>query len=126
MPMTIITAKMDSVFVKLIVLRTPALDRLKVFFECLGLAFVPEKHGNGPPHFAGTLGDATLELYPLEGGVPQSDMRLGFAVSDLAAVLAALKSSGTPILSEVRATPWGSRAVVRDPDGRTIELYSKG
>lgn len=36
--------------------------------------------------------------------------------------LLVLKSSQMEVASKPKATPWGVRAVVRDPDGRTVEL----
>lgn len=41
-------------------------NRLKGFFEGLGLRFVAEKHGDGPDHYACNLrvGGPVLELYP--------------------------------------------------------------
>ncbi|WP_197534776.1 VOC family protein [Symmachiella dynata] len=40
-----------------------------------------------------------------------------------------LVPAGTPIASQslppVKETEWGKRAVVRDPDGRAVQLYQK-
>lgn len=47
-----------------LVLRTEDMDRLKKFFERLGLSFVEEKHGGGPAHFATQHGETVLEIYP--------------------------------------------------------------
>jgi hypothetical protein len=66
-----------------------------------------------------------LEIYPLpdEGGAADATTRLGFGVERLADVVQALCQPGTVIASEPRQTVWGLRAVVRDPDGRAVELY---
>jgi hypothetical protein len=37
-----------------------------------------------------------------------------------------LPGQGIQVVTEPRMTPWGYRAVVRDPDGRAVELYGKG
>jgi len=118
---------MDTPSFKLLVLRTSSPDKLREFYECLGLSFDQEQHGKGPIHFAAAMGDAIVEIYPLNSDVaiPNTEMRLGFAVSDLDLVIAALRARSTSFRSEARSTPWGTRAIVHDPDGRTIELYQK-
>ena len=62
-----------------------------------------------------------IELYPLpaDAGPADASTRLGFAVPDLDAVLAKLAAA---VVSGPLATEWGRRAVVRDPDGRKVEL----
>jgi catechol 2,3-dioxygenase-like lactoylglutathione lyase family enzyme len=108
----------------LLVLKTHDLPRLRNFFAPLGLAFVEEQHGKGPVHFAAHCGDLVLELYPLpdDASVPDATTRLGFAVADLEATLQGLRALGAEVVREPRATAWGRQAVVRDPDGRSVEL----
>lgn len=110
---------------RLLVLRTKQLERLRDFYAPLGVSFVPERHGDGPLHYAGDLGGAVLELYPLDEGAPSSDplTRIGFSVLDLTATLRGLEAVGGKVVSKPRETQWGLRAVVRDPDGRAVELY---
>jgi lactoylglutathione lyase len=116
---------MPSVVLKLLVLKTGQADRLRAFYLALGVELVEERHGSGPLHYAGQIGDVVLEIYPLtdEGGAADATTRLGFAVERLAEVVQALREAGTVIASEPRQTAWGLRAVVRDPDGRAVELY---
>jgi catechol 2,3-dioxygenase-like lactoylglutathione lyase family enzyme len=116
---------MPGVSLKLLVLKTPQMDRLRTFYHSLGVELVEEKHREGPVHYAGKIGDAVLEIYPLvdEGGTADATTRLGFAVDRLVEVVEALREGGTVIASEPRQTAWGLRAVVRDPDGRAVELY---
>lgn len=40
------------------------IEKMKLFSERLGLEFVPEKHGNGPEHFACAYDGSVLEIYP--------------------------------------------------------------
>ena len=110
---------------KLLVLRSPQLDRLRTFYRLLGIDFAEERHGSGPLHFAGRIGDTIFELYPLgsEGGSADSTLRLGFSVTDLAETMRSLEATGVTIMSEPKPSAWGQRAVVRDPDGRAVELY---
>lgn len=101
----------------LIVLRSPRLDALKLFYEAIGLRFVPEKHGRGPDHFSATSGAVLLELYPSGKEADVSDLRLGFGVPDLAQARARLISLGVDV-----PDPEGGAVVVNDPDGRRVEL----
>jgi len=95
------------------------MEELKSFYTSLGVEFQSEKHGKGPEHYAATLSnDLVLEIYPAaDGTTPDTALRLGLSVPDLGDALRALGQSGAP-----RQTPWGLQAVVRDPDGRTVEL----
>ena len=104
--------------VNLIVLRTPKLEDMKSFYSVLGAQFQIERHGNGPEHYAANLGDLVLELYPvLDGAMPDAGLRLGLEVENIGETLRSLGESAAP-----RQTQWGLRALVRDPDGRTVEL----
>ena len=116
---------MDAPSFKLLVLRTPVSEKLRAFFECLGFSFTQEQHSKGPSHYAGAMGDATLEIYPLKSGAPNTEIRLGFGVTNLENAVKALKSIVTIVVTEPSSTPWGTMAVVRDPDGRSVELYQK-
>jgi catechol 2,3-dioxygenase-like lactoylglutathione lyase family enzyme len=116
---------MASVSLRLLVLKTPQVDRLRDFYQAIGIELAEEQHGNGPVHYAGQVGNAVLEIYPMknEGGTADTTTRLGFAVERLAEVVQALRDAGATFTSEPRQTAWGPRAVARDPDGRTVELY---
>ena len=103
----------------LLVLRTPKLEDLRRFYSALGARFQSERHGDGPEHYAATLdGGLVLELYPVpDGSTPDAGLRLGLSVDDIGETLRSLGQTVTP-----RQTQWGLRALVRDPDGRTVEL----
>lgn len=115
---------MPDLLLNLLVLKTRQLDKLKAFYAALGIEFAEEKHGDGPTHLAGRVGEVVVELYPLHGdaGVADAATRLGIAVPDLDAVLRSLDTLQTPVVSQPKMTLWGRRAVVRDPDGRAVEL----
>ena len=116
---------MASVSLKLLVLKTPQVERLRAFYQALGIELAEERHGSGPVHHAGNVGEAVLEVYPLsdDGGTADTTTRLGFTVGNLAQVVQALREVGTRIANEPKQTAWGLQAVVRDPDGRAVELY---
>jgi lactoylglutathione lyase len=103
----------------LLVLRTARLEEMRTFYSALGARFEAEQHGNGPEHYAATLGDDfVLELYPcVDGAMPDPGLRLGVTVGNIGDTLRAIGQSVTP-----RQTQWGLRALVHDPDGRTVEL----
>jgi lactoylglutathione lyase len=111
---------------KLLVLKTRQVDKLRAFYHALGVDLVEEKHGDGPVHYAGKVGDVVLEVYPLpDGGTADATTRLGFSVERLTEVIQALREAGAVIAGEPKQTAWGLRGVVRDPDGRAVELYQK-
>jgi lactoylglutathione lyase len=117
---------MAGVVLKLLVLKTPQVDKLRAFYQALGVELSEERHGKGPLHYAGRMGDAVLEVYPLaEEIAPDAASRLGFAVGDVEAVMRSLREIGAPVVNPPQETAWGYRAVVRDPDERAVELYRR-
>jgi predicted enzyme related to lactoylglutathione lyase len=118
---------MGKVTLSLLVLKTQQMERLLSFYSSLGIELTEEKHGNGPAHYAGRIGDAVIEVYPLSKKdlPPDVTMRLGFTVEKLERVMHSLKAIGTTIITEPQATKWGVRAEVQDPDGRAVELYQR-
>ena len=108
---------------RLVVLKTDQLDAVREFYGHLGFEFASEQHGSGPRHYWAPLGDGIIEVYPLpKDGIVDRTTRLGFAVDNLEKAIAAI---GNPdaVVTGPRQTDWGLRAVVRDPDGRSVELY---
>jgi predicted enzyme related to lactoylglutathione lyase len=118
---------MADVSLTLLVLKTRQVEQLRRFYQMLGIELTEEKHGKGPIHYAGRLGDMVIEVYPLpdDGSPVDSSTRLGFAVEDLAEVIRALEGVGTRIITPARDTAWGRQAIVCDPDGRGVELSQK-
>jgi len=51
--------------------------------------------------------------------------RPGFEVTDVLAVASGLKTAGYEIVRDPVRWLWGLRAVVRDPDGRAVELLQQ-
>ena len=115
---------MTSASLRLLVLKTRNVTAMVAFYELFGLTFTEEQHGRGPRHFSAPLGDGIVEIYPLpDGQLADTTTRLGFAVSDPDAVVNAVGGSEGRVAKPGSETPWGYRALVEDPDGRTIELY---
>lgn len=46
------------------VLYVADVERMKTFFEALGLVFKKEQHGAGPEHYACERDGRVLEIYP--------------------------------------------------------------
>lgn len=103
----------------LLVLRTANLEELRNFYTGLGARFEKERHGSGPEHYAAALDDDfVLELYPCSGAtMVDTELRLGIKVNDILETLKCIEQCAVP-----KETRWGLRALVRDPDGRTVEL----
>lgn len=117
---------LSTTALNLIVLKTPHVETTTAFYRALGLEFVAEQHGRGPQHWAAQLTGVVLEIYPLSDNQHvDSSTRLGFTVPDLNATLITLRSTGVMIIAEPKSTAWGLRAVVQDPDGRSIELLQQ-
>lgn len=110
---------------KLLVLKTVAVEQLRNFYARLDFEFVEEQHGSGPQHWSAPVGDGILEIYPLpEDGIVDVTTRLGFAVSDVKEVVESVRQL-SEVVTEPKQTQWGLRAVVRDTDGRAVELYEQ-
>ncbi len=111
----------------LLVLRTSQVEAKLTFYRILGLAFVEEKHGAGPVHYSCQLGRTVIEIYPGSAQEPLDYRKsgatlLGFNVASLDGVLDAMRRIGVPVLTDPKTTVWGRRAVLKDPDGRAVEL----
>lgn len=116
----------DSLALNLVVLNTTDLEKAQSFYEAIGLSFVKEQHGGGPPHLAATLPSGlVLELYPTADGHAQEAggaPRLGFVVADVRSTAMAASQAGGSLLDPPDAMTGQMRAVLADPDGRRIEL----
>jgi len=106
----------------LVVIRVAELERARRFYEEIGLQFAVERHGNGPEHLACRLDGLVFEIYPAEKASTMAGIVIGFRVPSLAKVLESLRMNGADVISNPCQTPWGLRAVVRDPDGHRVEL----
>jgi predicted enzyme related to lactoylglutathione lyase len=113
--------------IRLLVIRTPDIARLANFYALLGLAFEYHKHGKSRYHYSSTIGNIVLELYPLAKGQTEADkeLRLGFSIDNFDYIIKLLKDKQTIFLSEPMQTEYGFMTIIKDPDGRKIELYKK-
>lgn len=110
----------------LIVIRSLDIEKSRTFYEQIGLNFQPEQHGKGPVHYASVLkNDIVFEIYPSQKDVLEDESRLGFKVDNLDQLIEALEVQNIEVLQKAKKTAWGYRAVVKDPDGRKVELVEK-
>lgn len=112
---------------RLLVIRTADMARLAGFYSLLGLSFDYHKHHKSPYHYSAKLGSTILEIYPLAEGQtePDKDLRLGFAVNNYETIIKLLQEKETEFLSEPMQTDYGFMTLIKDPEGRKIELYVK-
>ena len=112
-------------FINLVVIRSTDLSRAEAFYNVLGIFFEKEAHGSGPEHLCGGAYGALLEIYPLAPNQrPTTSVRIGFSVDNVDADIERLTKLGIDVVKQPHDTKWGRRAVVRDPEGHTIELVT--
>ena len=97
------------------------LDRMRRFYEgALGVKPATQ-HGNWLPF---DLGGATFALHGIERDRLEDVRRfkLSFAVDDIEAAVARFEAQGAKVLRGVADEAFGRRAMLQDPDGRTLEI----
>jgi len=92
------------------------------FYSALGLALNREKHGTGPEHYTVETGDTVFEIYPSSSPCSPDAVRIGFRVVSVDEALSKLRQMGIEIVSGPQESAWGRRAVIKDPDGRRVEI----
>ena len=110
--------------INLLVIRSDEPKKLSEFYELLGLEFVYHQHGNGPWHYSTEIEEIIFEIYPLikNQETPDKSLRLGFTVDDLDETISNLKKENVEIIREPKESEWGYFAIIKDLDGRKIEL----
>ncbi len=113
-----------GVLLKLVVLKK---SRGGNFYQTVGLVLNEEQHGRGPVHYAGRVGDVTIEVYPLaeKSEMPDKTTRLGFTVEKLTELIETLRNTGSRSRRRRNRRLGGCGRIVRDPDGRAVELYQR-
>lgn len=106
----------------LIVIRTLNLEQTVSFYQDLGLIFNKERHGNGPEHYACELGSFVFEIYPSQSRQIDATTRIGFNVDNIERIIDKLRLRKAQVVTEPTVSIWGKRAVLKDPDGRKVEL----
>lgn len=106
----------------LLVIRTSDMPRLVNFYNLLGLKFDYHKHEKGVYHYATKIGETVFEIYPLLKNQTEADIstRLGFKIDNFEEKIALLSEF---IVSKPMETEFGMCAILKDPDGRKVEIY---
>ena len=95
------------------------------FYQSFGLTFDYHRHGKGVMHYSCEMNNGIVfEIYPLlkSQTIPDISTRLGFKVQSLDVIIQKLESLNIKIVQSPKMTKWGKRAVVKDLDGRKVEL----
>jgi len=113
--------------INLLVIRTSNPEVLSSFYEQLGMVFQYHRHGNGPMHYSTEFGGLVFEIYPLlkNQKVADNSLRLGFDVDNLDELILKLRETQVEIIQKPTQTDWGYIAIIKDLDGRKIELKQK-
>ena len=107
----------------LVVLRFPDIEQAVDFYAIFGLSFSKHAHGKGSEHYATESGAIVLELYPQASEEASTrHVRIGFSVPDAATIIASAERKGGKIVSALKDSEWGRRAVFDDPFGHRIEI----
>lgn len=106
----------------LIVVRSTRAEKLKEQYEALGMTFDYHQHGKGPFHYSAEMGGLVFEIYPTDH--PENvdkGTRLGFKIDDYEQ-RTDLISKKWDTVSPIKETEWGKMMILKDLDGRKVEL----
>ncbi|MCC7538367.1 MAG: VOC family protein [Deltaproteobacteria bacterium] len=123
---------MGALGVGAVVLWSPRAEEMRAFYSALGLVLEDERHDeDGPLHWACDLRGTHFAIFATQDGAQSPGWRrgggilIGFDVDHLDATVARVRALGAEVLQEPEDVPWGRRAVVRDPDGRGVEITER-
>lgn len=95
------------------------------FYNALGANLVAKKVSVGSESFQGRLNDLEIVIY----GIPKNEVALtpqftmSFLVDQLQTVMERLRAlPDAHVLMDVENMPHGKMAIVKDPDGHSVEL----
>jgi catechol 2,3-dioxygenase-like lactoylglutathione lyase family enzyme len=91
-------------------------DRSAAFYRALGIPLFDYAEFGEVHHFDGVIGQTALQLWPA-GAQPVSRVQLGFRVTDIDAIAAALTDLGIDY-----ERPMRRRLRTRDPDGNPVHM----
>ncbi|MFK7936296.1 MAG: VOC family protein [Saprospiraceae bacterium] len=108
----------------LLVIRTNQPKELAEFYNIFQLEFEYHRHGKGAWHYSTKIENIVFEIYPLlkSQKIADRSLRLGFEVKELDNLIEQLRKKNIEIVSKPKQTEWGYVAIIKDLDGRKIEL----
>lgn len=113
-----------------LIIFTDKLEAVVEFYSAIGVPLELEQHGDGPVHYACDLGLTHFAVFR-SGPGEAAEFRsggssfAGFTVNSLEAALDAARSVKAEVVQPPTEYPWGWRALVKDPDGRVVELFQR-
>lgn len=121
----------DALGVGAVVLFSSRPESCIEFYRAIGLPLEREQHDDdGPVHYACELGDVHVAVFPAEGHGNAPELTepgssfVGFAVPSVQTAVDNARQAGCQVMQEPVEYPWGVRAVLRDPDGRPVEVFT--
>ena len=111
-----------------ITLNTAHLDSMLRFFQTLDLECFPKGVEKGGQYYRGFCGGVEINLYSLPSTVRERspNFQLSFVVSDLDSRFAKLcEIPWVQSVLDPTLLPDGKKAILIDPDGRSIELTER-
>ena len=110
---------MGPISIDLIVLRSNSPEHLKDFYQSI-LSVQFEHHtDHGAPHYACTLGQITLEIYPSKNTSSVHDT-VGFRVESVKATIERVGRDN--VYRPEETSQFGIITMLRDTDGRLVHL----
>ena len=108
-------------------LRSKFPKELKTQYELLGFEFHYHQHGNSPFHYTTEIDKVVFEIYPFSQSVEEADrsLRIGFVIDSLPTKMESIRNSSWIISRELCETEWGMQAILRDLEGRKVELTNR-
>jgi lactoylglutathione lyase len=101
------------------------------FYQAVGsIELLPEQHDDDPVHFVAELGGCHFAIFDARepGTAPRPGMAgetmAGFRVTSVEEAVEAARGLGARVIQEPDDYPWGRRALLEDPDGRRVEVFT--
>ena len=108
--------KFPYIKLNLLVLRCKNIENSRIFYECLGIIFSKEKHGNVVEHYSSSLDGLIFELYPAPKDEITCNSRIGFRLNNIDEFIPKLE------IHSQHEFDGHKIYVVVDPDGRKVEI----
>ena len=113
-----------------LVLFTGRLREVVAFYRGIGVPLEAEDHGDGATHYACEVGSTHFAVFEAALGQALAhgsggSMFFGLSVVSARDAVDAAKAQGGAVVESPTEYPWGTRALVLDPDGRTVELFER-
>lgn len=109
---------------RLLVIRSSDIDATKDFYSTLGIEFRASTKRD-MKHYVGAVDGFLMEIYPADSHHREDHIRLGFGVIGLDEIMGLIPASRGMVMKPPHDTVYGQKALVKDPDGRVVELLEK-